>query len=46
MNGYRHKNIDFGEGDLDLMVNTLDNNQSGAIDYTEFVAAAIDREKL
>jgi len=28
------------------MVNTLDNNQSGAIDYTEFVAAAIDREKL
>jgi Ca2+-binding EF-hand superfamily protein len=28
------------------MINTLDNNQSGAIDYTEFVAAAIDREKL
>lgn len=46
MNGYRQKQIAFDSDDLDAMIGTLDNNQSGAIDYTEFVAAAIDREKL
>lgn len=46
MHGYNQKNIEFAPNDMELMLAQLDNNQSGAIDYTEFVAAAIDREKL
>merc|ERR1712226_295665 len=34
MAGYKQKNIAFDGEDLDSMINTLDNNQSGAIDYT------------
>jgi len=46
MAGYEAKNIEFAPDDMENMLGQLDNNQSGAIDYTEFVAAAIDREKL
>lgn len=47
MKGYHAKNLgDITEDDIDAMLGKLDNNQSGVIDYTEFVGAAIDREKL
>ena len=46
MAGYNSKGLDFSPEEIDILINKQDINQSGFIDYTEFVAAAIDREKL
>lgn len=46
MAGYNSKSLAFSPEEIDALIGKLDSNQSGFIDYTEFVAAAIDREKL
>ena len=44
--GFAKKKLQFSEDELQCLFDKLDSNQSGAIDYTEFVVASIDREKL
>lgn len=36
----------FGKQDLENLFDNLDDNKSGAIDYTEFITAALNRELL
>lgn len=43
--GYKeHLNLD--ESEVNRLFTILDANKSGAIDYSEFVSAAIDKERL
>jgi calcium-dependent protein kinase len=46
MIGLKKINYFMSDQDIELLMNKIDNNKNNGIDYTEFVAAAIDREKL
>lgn len=46
LEGFRKMDIDISESDVEIIMDKIDNNQSKAIDYTEFVAAALDRKDI
>lgn len=46
LEGFRKINTNLTAADIDALMGRIDNNKSNAIDYTEFVAAAIDRKNL
>ena len=43
--GY-NKSLAITDNEIDELMKKLDNDGSGSIDYTEFVAAAMDKEKV
>ena len=45
-NGFEKINNALTEADMDVLMKKIDNNKSNEIDYSEFVAAAIDRKKF
>lgn len=44
--GFKKVDTNLTEIDIEALVDRIDNNKSKSIDYTEFVAAAIDRKNL
>ena len=44
--GFKKIDTHLTEADVDALMDRIDNNKSKAIDYSEFVAAAIDRKNL
>lgn len=46
INGYEKGGFYCDSEGIEALINNLDSNKSGAIDYTEFVAASIDKKKL
>lgn len=46
LEGFKKIDTNLTEADVEALMDRIDNNRSKAIDYTEFVAAAIDRKNL
>lgn len=46
LEGFRKIDTNLTEADIETLMDRIDNNKSKAIDYTEFVAAAINRKNL
>lgn len=46
LEGFKKINSQFTEVDICNIMDRIDNNKSKAIDYTEFIAAAVDRRNL
>jgi len=46
LEGFKKIDTNLTEADIEALMDRIDNNKSKAIDYTEFVAAAINRKNL